>query len=403
MHILFLSQLLPFPPDTGAKVRSYHTLRYLAQHHRVTLLAFTRPDDPPQAIEKLKGICEDVHTVPLRRSRLHDIQMLVASLVSGKSFVIQRDFVPDMARKVNQLMADDRVDAVHADQLWMAQYALRANSRDGRPQLVLDEHNACYHIFQRLADGEGNPLKRALYRREGLALKKYEAWACAQFDHVVTVTTEDQSDLSSLVACQQAVRLSQNFAVIPICVDTQDEQPVRPALGSVNVVHLGTMFYLPNIQGVLWFTREVWPHVLARIPRATLTIAGKNPPPEILAISNAAIQVTGYVTDPRPYLEQAGVFVVPLLAGGGMRVKIIDAWRWGMPIVSTSIGVEGIDYRDGENILIADGAEAFAEAVVRVLCEPELAQRLRKNGRSWVEHCYDWRQVYPAWDAIYPP
>jgi glycosyltransferase involved in cell wall biosynthesis len=111
--------------------------------------------------------------------------------------------------------------------------------------------------------------------------------------------------------------------------------------------------------------------------------------------------VTGYVEDLTPYLAETAAFVVPLHAAGGMRVKIVDAWCWGLPVVSTPIGAEGIDLRDGENLLIADTPEAFARAVVTVLQEPQVQARLRANGRRWVEERYDWRRVYPAWDEVY--
>jgi glycosyltransferase involved in cell wall biosynthesis len=407
LRILFLSQLIPHPPDTGAKIRSLHTLRYLAQNHHVTLLAFTRLDDPLVAVEHLQGICEDVQVVPIQRRRLRDIQSMATSLLGRKSFVIERDFFPEMVQKVDQLMAAEAFDAVHADQLWMAQYAIRAISQKAGVKLVLDEHNACFQIFQRLAESERNPLKRLIYNREARVLHQYETWACSQFDRVVTVTQEDRAILSGMGSKASTKKWDDVFTTIPICVDTQEVQPVNPIMDSYNVFYLGTMFYLPNITGVLWFVQQVWPRVLDRVPQATLTIAGKNPPAKIQALSTSndmgtTIQITGYVPDPLPYLERAAVFIVPLLAGGGMRVKIIDAWRWGLPIVSTSTGAEGIDYRDGENILIADDPGAFASAVVRVLCDPELALRLRENGRSWVEQHYDWRRVYPAWDAIYP-
>jgi glycosyltransferase involved in cell wall biosynthesis len=137
-----------------------------------------------------------------------------------------------------------------------------------------------------------------------------------------------------------------------------------------------------------------------------LTIVGKNPPEAVKKLANsspqaAEIRITGYVVDPTPYLEQAGVFIVPLHSGSGMRVKIVEAWARGLPVVSTKVGAEGLRYIDGENILIADGAEAFAEAVAKVLNDPELNRRLRENGRRWVVAHYDWRQVYTAWDAIY--
>ena len=125
MKILYLSQLIPYPPDAGPKVRAYYALRYLALRHEVTLLAFSRPDDRPEAVEHLKEFCDAVYTVPMRRSKLRDARSLITSLLGGRSFVIQRDTVPEMARKLDELLAEGDFDAVHADQLWMAQYALR--------------------------------------------------------------------------------------------------------------------------------------------------------------------------------------------------------------------------------------------------------------------------------------
>ena len=413
-RILYLSQLLPYPPDAGPKIRSYYVLRHLARQHAVTLLAFTRPDDRPEAVEHLKEFCVTVWTVPMIRSRVRDVKALAASLLAAQPFVIRRDAVAAMHRLLQSGIQKTQFDYVHADQLWMAQHALAAKRSTLQPstfnlQLVLDEHNACFQIFQRLAAGERNPFKRLLFERERQALQRYEARVCAQFDHVVTVTEDDRAILEPLVAAELKIRNSQfeirspKFSTIPICVDTLDVKPVATRLGARDVLHLGTMFWLPNVEGVLWFARQVWPQVIAQVPGATLTIVGKNPPAEVEALRSkiAGIQVTGYVVDPQPYLETAGVFIVPLLSGGGMRVKIVDAWRWGLPVVSTSIGAEGIQYHDGENILIADGAQAFAMAVLQVLCDPELAQWLRENGRKWVEAHYEWSKVYQAWDEVY--
>jgi glycosyltransferase involved in cell wall biosynthesis len=420
MNILYLSQLMPYPPDAGAKVRQYFTLRYLAQHHRVTLAAFTRSDDPPAALQHMESLCAAVHTVPMRRSRGRDALALAGSWLKGESFIIRRDLVPEMVELVKAEIAAGGYDAVHADQLWMAQYALLA--KGSVPRLVLDEHNACYQIFERLAQGERNPLKRAALEREWRALRDFEASACAQFDHVVTVTEEDRGILEGMVEAagnqvnrEQATWRSGDkrpaFTTIPICVDTEGVRAVEPAMGAPNVLHLGTMFWPPNVEGVLWFAREVWPRVQAEIPGATFTVVGKNPPLAVrdLQAEGSGIEVTGYVPDPLPYLQRAGAFVVPLFSAGGMRVKIVDGWRWGLPIVSTTIGAEGITYRDGEpsagaedkNICIADEAVSFATAVVRLLQDGELNSRLRQNGRQWVEEKYDWQRVYPAWEQIY--
>ena len=162
------------------------------------------------------------------------------------------------------------------------------------------------------------------------------------------------------------------------------------------------MFWPPNVAGVLWFARDVLPLIWARLPEARFVIVGKNPPEEVQALAaDPRIQVTGYVADPLPYLQAADAFVVPLFSGGGMRVKILDAWLWGLPIVSTPLGAEGIDLRDGENILLAADPASFAEATVRLLTDPTLNHRLRTQGRAWVELAYDWQKIYPRVDAVY--
>jgi glycosyltransferase involved in cell wall biosynthesis len=413
-RVLFLSQLVPYPPDAGAKVRSYFVLRYLSQHYAITLLAFARQDDRPEAIEHLRQYCEQVITVPIRRTKGRDVRMLVASMLGGESFIIRRDSMPEMAEQIERLINSASFDYVHADQLWMAQYGLLAKqlAKDKKPCIVLDEHNACFQIYQRLAEHETNPFKRWLWAREWPALQRFEIEACASFDRVTTVTEEDHRTLQGLVNDIDRnggfEKPARGFNTIPICVDVDAIQPVSPRSSRLNVLHLGTMFWMPNVEGVLWFANKVWPMVRQRFPQATFSVVGKNPPASIRDLASpspqgkdSGIVVSGYVADPQPYLESAAVFVVPLFSAGGMRVKIVDGWRWGLPIVSTTIGAEGIHYRDGENILIADSPEDFSEAVIRVLTDPDLAQRLRCNGRRWVEEHYDWRRVYSAWDAIY--
>jgi glycosyltransferase involved in cell wall biosynthesis len=144
--------------------------------------------------------------------------------------------------------------------------------------------------------------------------------------------------------------------------------------------------------------------VLAKAPDAVLTVIGKQPPPGLhkLNIPAANLEVTGYVDDPRPYLRETAACLVPLFAAGGMRVKILDAWMWGLPIVSTTIGAEGIEIRPGENILIADEAPSFAAAVLTLLQDDTARAQLGYSGRRWLEQAYNWRTIYQAWDKHYP-
>lgn len=410
--ILFLTQVLPYPPHSGAKLRAYYVLRQLAQQHEVTLLSFVREDDKIEAVKHLEDICGAVYTVPMHRSLLRNVRAGVKAVFMGQSVIIVRDEMPEMHRAIHFLLAAQSFDVIHADQTSMAQYALyaqRLNAKTfGHPHtpMVLDAHNALYRIPERMARHESNPLKRRLYQREARVLARYEVDTYNRFDHVVFVTSVDQEEIvQRTLQTGRAVssRSRPTISVIPICVDTDEKPLVARRDQLLTVTHLGTMFWPPNVEGVLWFAREVFPKVLAQMPEARFVVVGKDPPKEVqdLALQVRNVQVTGYVPDPEPYLAETGVFIVPLRAGGGMRVKIIDAWSWGLPIVSTSIGAEGIEIGEGENILIGDTPEALADAVVRVLREPVLGERLRTQGRAWVEAHYHWRNVYPAWEDVY--
>gem|GEM_PF-66461 len=455
MNILFLTQVLPYPLDAGPKVRGYYMLRYLSQRHQVTLVSFVRPDDQPEHIAHLRTIAHAVYTVPIRRSPWLNLRAAAKGLLTGLPIVIARDEMPEMAALLRRLTAETRFDAIHADQLSMSGWgllaarfapfalrSLRASSRlrdpdrsrlrdPDRPRLLLDAHNAIYRLAERMA-AEATGLRRLLMRREAAAFRRYEAAMLRAYDAVLTVTHEDRALLLELLGVRsqesgvkgQEAEGSAEFSVpritvIPICVDPTRVAPVTRSPGHQRthlptyqstdlppqpptILHLGTMFWPPNVTGVLWFAREVLPLVWRQAPDARFVIVGKNPPAEVQALAaDPRIVVTGYVADPLPYLAAADAFVVPLFAGGGMRVKIVDAWLWGLPIVSTPIGAEGIAVQDGENILLAANAAAFAAAVLRLLTDPRLNTHLRAAGRAWVEQTYAWQSVYRQVDAVY--
>ncbi|MCB0252397.1 MAG: glycosyltransferase [Anaerolineae bacterium] len=410
-RILFLTQVLPYPLDAGPKVRAYYMLRHLAAQYDVTLVSFVRPDDRPEYSEHLRGIASAVHTVPIQRSMARNVQAGVTGLLSGLPIVIARDEMDEMALLLRRLASETPFDVVHADQLsmaWWGRLAAEKGSGNGlastRPVTLLDEHNAIYALTERLAREAGG-LRRIIAQREAGAFRRYEADMVRFFDAVLTVTDEDRTLLLDLFDPPERALQASKFTTVPICVDPAAVQPIDRSSSTdspVSILHLGTMFWPPNVAGVLWFAREVLPLIWQRIPDARFVVAGKKPPADVCALTtDPRIQVTGYVADPLPYLQAADVFVVPLFSGGGMRVKILDAWLWGLPIVSTPIGAEGIDLRDGENILIAGDARSFADATIRLLANRELNQQLRSNGRQWVEQTYAWQVVYRRVDAVY--
>lgn len=405
MNILFLTQVLPYPLDAGPKTRAYYVLRYLAQKHSVTLVSFVRGADTPAAVDHLRTFCAAVHTVPMVRSKSRDVGFLGESLLTNRPFIITRDRVPAMTRLLDDLCsAGIPFDAVHADQLWMAPYAQHVQRKlaPRRVLTVLDQHNAVYMIFQRLAQSERNPAKRALAQLEARKLARFEADVCSTFDRVAWVTAEDLAAVRAVARPGQSIVDS---GVIPICVSPSDAPPIVRTPTARRVTFLGGLHYPPNAQGLCWFAERAFPLVLAQAPDAVLTAIGKQPPAELqkLGIPGRNLTVAGYVNDPLPYLAETAVFIVPLLAGGGMRVKILDAWLWGLPMVSTRIGAEGIQVMNGVNMLLADEPAAFADSVLRLLQDPAMNGAIGRAGRQWVEQQYDWRTIYRAWDAVYDP
>ena len=403
MHpVLFLTQVLPYPLDAGPKVRAYYVLRYLAQHHDVTLVSFVRSTDTPAAMDHLRTYCRALHVVPMRRSKRTDAWFLVRSLLVQRPFMIERDASHAMNALLDEVTAQTGpFDAVHADQLWMAPYALRVKAQalsDPPPRAILDQHNAVYMILRRLAAAERNPVKRMLLHHEAGKLAAFEVATCAAFDRVTWVTQEDHAAVQSV-----AVAPVRNDAVLPICGSPEDTPLVLRRPPARRITFLGGLHYPPNAQGVLWFAEQIFPQILAAQPDALLTIIGKQPPEALytLGIPARSLDITGYVDDPTPYLAETAVFVVPLLAGGGMRVKIIDGWSWGLPIVSTRIGAEGIETVDNVNILLADTPADFSAAVITLLADPVQNATIAEGGRRWVVERYNWRTVYRRWDRIY--
>lgn len=396
MRVLILTQVLPYPLDSGPRFKTYHILKYLVERHEVTLVSFTRAEDDQSAIDHLKGLCHAVYTVPITRSRIQDLGYVIASLVTNQPFVMLRDERRAMRALVRRLGAqgDGRpyFDVVHADQLNMATYALDVPAA----RRVLDEHNVLWALWQRICATLPPGPKRWLLEREWRLLRRYQRDISRHFDAILTVSGADRAAMAEVVDDPAKIE------VLPIAIDPGPGPLLRQPDGP-HILHLGTMFYLPNADGVLWFAREVYPRIRARLPQVRFTVVGANPPPEVraLAAQNTSICVTGYVADTAPIVRRSSVLVVPLRAGSGMRVKILNALAQGLPVVTTSIGCEGLATVPGRDLLVADTAEDFAEAVLRVLTDEALARSLAAHGRRLVEQMYDYRLVCRKLDDIY--
>ncbi len=392
MKVLMLTQVLPYPPDSGPKIKTYNVIKYLAQRHRVTLVSFVRGDQSGH-IRHLERYCQAVHTVPMERGVMRDGPAMIRSLLTGQPWMMVRDDRKSMRNLVDRLTTEQHFDIAHADQLNMAQYAERV---DGAFK-VLDAHNALWLLYKRLWRTMTPGPQKWLLNRDWRLLQTYEGRICRQFDAVLAVSQEDKA------ALEEAAGQELDSYIIPIAIDTAEVTVIEREPAPSHILHIGTMYWPPNIDAVTWFIQEVYPIIRQQRHDVQFDVVGSHPPDELLALNETkqGINVTGYVKDPALYQNKAAVMVVPVRAGGGMRVKILNGLAEGIPIVSTTLGYEGIELTPNQNILVGDTPEEFAAQVLRVLNDPELGHELAANGRKLVGEKYDYRKACVRLDEIY--
>ncbi len=392
MKVLFLAHLFPLPLDSGGKIKSYHTLRALADEHELHVVAFVRTAQERELIDELAPLCAGLDVVELERSKMRGLLDAAASLAARRSFIVGRDYRADMAQVVKTAMDRFAPDVVHIDHLQMAQFV----DFQAAPATVLDHHNVESMIIRRIAKSSKSIPMRMYAGIEWPKLQAYELDICRRCDVVVTVSEEDKSTLQSMDSSLS------NVYSVPIGVDVNYFQPVQRDRGSLNILSVGTMHWPPNVESMHYFYREVFPTVRQIVPGCTLTIAGQRPVQSILDLqSDPSVTVTGYVDDVRDISKNCGVFIVPLKSGSGVRVKILNALAMGLPVVSTSLGAEGLDVESGKHLLIADSPDDFARKVAEVLENPELGDMLGENGRARVCERYSWDIVGRQWRELY--
>ena len=385
MRILFLAFELPYPLDRGGRIKSYHYLQALAKRHDVTLVALSRSLSEQQHLEVLTAELADAHLVPIDIALTRKVRLAVMGLSRWKPFVISLYTSKEMARLLRELMTGTPFDVIYADHLHMAQYVPKNTSAF----TVLDQHNIETAILRRFFKNQPWGPAKAFAWWDWKRMEQYEMSVCRDFDLILATTPVD-ADL-----IRPWMRADQRLEVMPIGVDVQYFAPSPRPLATCTIVSVGTMSWQPNSEGLLWFCREILPLARAKVPDLRLQVIGDRPPPAVRRLSSdAQIEVLGKVDDIRPYMANSAALIVPLRVGSGMRVKILNAMAIGLPVVSTSIGCEGIAVTHGRDILIADEPLDFARAIVDVVSNGELQEHLSSAGRALVMERYAWPVIY---------
>lgn len=389
MKLLFLTEKFPYPLDTGGNVRTYHILRGLATEHQITLLSGTSGEVQPSDVDHMMAYC---HNVQLARvgtwSNMDDAGSFVRSLMTGVPFLIRRRYRTELAAAVSGLFAKGEVgfDAVYFNHLDSAVY-LPCIPADLIK--VLDEHNIVANQVRTVARTETNPLRRWVLRSDQDKVARFEADVANRMNRCLVCSSADAESL-------RALDVRRDIAVVPNGVDVEFFEAVPPAAGVETLIFFGTLDYDPCEKGVWYFCREILPLIRKEYPSARFLVVGRNPSQRLrdYAAADPQCVLTGRVEDVRPYLWQAHACVVPLLSGSGTRLKILEAMSAGIPVVSTTIGAEGITCENGRHLWLADEPASFADRVVRLLQRREEAQSMRMAARALVEENYSWRSVH---------
>jgi sugar transferase (PEP-CTERM/EpsH1 system associated) len=389
VKLLWLNAGLLLPLDKGGKLRTWHLMRHLAKRHEITYLSFEEPDQREADRQAMREVCARLITIPRTEPRKRTVAFYADAakhLLASLPYAVGKYRSDGYARRVRQLLAVERFDAVVADFL----PPVVNLPHDIRVPAVLFTHNVEAEIWRRHAETASNVAGRALLAQQWRRMLRFERQALERFDLVLTVSDADRQTFGRLYPA--AARRPMH--VVQTGVDTNYFTPDSGRERRAHLVFTGSMDWLPNEDGMLYFVREILPRIRQEEPGTTLSIVGRAPTPAVIRLAErSGIEVTGRVDDVRPHVAAGEVYVVPLRIGGGTRLKIFEAMSMGKAVVSTTVGAEGLPVTPGRDIVIEDGPAAFAAAVVRMIRDHEMRERIAAEARRLVVARYDWAAV----------
>ena len=390
MRILFITPYLPYPPHHGGSIRVFELLRRLVERHPVTLASLMDTAEERAHVPALEALGMRVLVAPkppVRQAASAKLQRLL----SPQPRLLRELVDADLQRGIADLIRARAVDLVHCENLESAHLA---GGRAGVPR-VLAEQAITHTLYERIAAARETPVTRLAGALDALKVRRYEQRVWREFEACITVNAEERDVV--LRAAPQA-----HVYVVPNGVDTTAFRPSTTPRPPATIIMTGSLDYFPNADGMQWFVSDIWPRIRQQAPAVEFMVVGKSTPEVDRSLSGVpALRLVGRVPDVRPYVAQATLFVVPLRIGGGTRLKILEALAQGIPVVSTSVGCEGLALVHDEHLLVADSATDFVAAVLRLMADAALRDRLAQNGRRLVEQRYDWDRIVGGLEEAY--
>ena len=385
MKVLWIKADKLLPLHGGGNIRSYNILRQLALRHEVTLFSYYAGAPDREYEVRLK---KDFPAAICLATRKRDPGVLrrrfdyLVRLPRRAPYAVIRADSAGVRWALKQSFDAAKFDLAVCDFLLPT---VSIPAKRSVP-IVLFQHNVESEIWRRHVEVESNPLVKLLYRIELAKMQRYEKKMVRAASHVIAVSQHDRALMS---AWTEALRIS----VVPTGVNLKEySQRKANAEPGPLLMFVGSMDSKPNVDGVMYFCKEIWPLILRKVPLARFRIVGRNPAPAVLKLASASVEVTGTVTSIADELRHAAVVVVPLRIGGGTRLKIYEAMAMAKAVVSTTVGAEGLDVTDGRDVLLRNGPQEFADGCVSLLQDIELRHRIG-NAAAQLAGVYDWPAI----------
>lgn len=397
LNILWLKADPLYPLNSGGRIRTYQMLFELNKRHNITYLAFFPINTDQEAkINSYKYSSSQVW-IPWRDTKMFSLRFLfqiLKNLIFSKyPYVIDKYTSNHFRKALKELLAKQDFDFVITDFMSTANNVIGLEKNQSK--FVVFQHNVESQIWRRHYYNASNFFKKFYMYIQWQRMLKFEKSACSWFDGVIGVSGEDTDFFRNKLS------LSNILGDVPTGVDIDYFQEMSYQPKNNSIVFLGSMDWMPNIDGICYFVKEIYPLIKQKYAEIKLTIVGRNPTDRILALAqDKSIKVTGTVDDVRKYLSSSSVSIVPLRIGGGTRIKIFESMAAGVPVVSTSIGAEGLPLRHGEHILMAEKPNAFASEVLKLLNNEQMRNKISANALKLIEENYSWKTVVNEFERL---
>lgn len=381
MNILLICNKSPWPPKEGGPIAMNAMVEGLLNSgHQVKILAINsykynvNLDSIPENYRKRTQI--ELINLDLR------IKLIPAllNLFTSKSYHVERFISHEFSSAITRILKNEKFDVIQLESLFVTPY-ISLIRKYSKGLIILRAHNIEHLIWERLYKGEINPLKKLYLRHLSRTLKKYEIDAIKDVDGVVAITNKDAQFFSSVISKEKVLAIP--FGIQPEVINNFKREIEKPV--SVNTIfHLGSMNWMPNVEGIIWFLKEVWPEVSKLNPSLVLHLAGREMPENIRSYSSERVIIDGEIENAIDYMHEYKVMIVPLFSGSGIRIKIIEGMLAQCAIITTSIGAEGISYISGKHLLIADTKMEFIDNINRLIQNKDKIYELGSEASEFV-------------------